>query len=240
MMARMIYREPTYAELGYSNRLVGWFGETVVRGLLDDERLAQQGGVADDILLTALLVTEGTSYIDPTPVSDLANAGLLVMDGRNEEAGMVMAGAAAPVGLDKVLRAIPFDKLAKHFGDDAVATLRRLDDRATEVHSKLDDIEFRNRTTGVMSTDGGDIIGAGAHDLKAVQRKMSHSDEIVAVSPGVHAEITLLDEAGVRTLEPEAIVTTWNFCPECLDELKEAGAVIVDPRAALFPPLLGN
>src|SRR5690606_17346369 len=64
LQALMNFMNPTqatYAQLGYSNPVAGWIGETIVRNMLDDDRLAQQGGVGDDLLLTAMIVTEGTA-----------------------------------------------------------------------------------------------------------------------------------------------------------------------------------
>jgi hypothetical protein len=99
----LIRAEPTYEELGYSNAFIGWIGENMGRSMVDDARLVQQGGVGDDLLVTSLLVTEFTAYIDPTPISDGLNAGLLVVDGRYAEAlvsvgGMLVPGALARVG----------------------------------------------------------------------------------------------------------------------------------------------
>jgi RHS repeat-associated protein len=120
---------------------------------------------------------------------------------------------------------------------DAVApTARteRLTTRAEEVHSVLDSIARKQRTTAVLETSGGDIIGGGARDLTPAQRATLRPGEIEARLPGEHAEITALQEAARRGLRPRAIVTTRDFCPDCRRVLEEAGARITGPRTAVW------
>lgn len=70
--------------------------------MLEDSRLVQQGGVGDDLLLTTLLVTEITSTLDPTPLSDGINGTLLIVDGRYGEAAFSFGGMLAPGALSKL------------------------------------------------------------------------------------------------------------------------------------------
>jgi hypothetical protein len=69
---------------GYSNPFTRWIGENLVRGVLEDARLTKQGGVGDDILLSTLVVTHYTQYVDPTPASGLINSGSRVIDGDHD------------------------------------------------------------------------------------------------------------------------------------------------------------
>jgi hypothetical protein len=101
-------------ELGYSNAFIGWIGQNMVRSMVDDARLVQQGGVGDDLLVTSLLVTEFTAYFDPSPVSDGLNAGLLVVDGRYAEALVSVGGMLAPGVLAKA-GDLPFMKKLDDF-----------------------------------------------------------------------------------------------------------------------------
>ncbi len=114
------------------------------------------------------------------------------------------------------------------------ARTERLTTRAEEVHSVLDSIARKQRTTAVLETSGGDIIGGGARDLTPAQRATLRPGEIAARLPGEHAEITALQEAARRGLRPRAIVTTRDFCPDCRRVLEEAGARITGPRTAVW------
>jgi hypothetical protein len=97
-------------------------------------------------------------------VSDLANAGLLVVDGRSGEASIVVAGAVAPVGLDKVLRKmpdIPLGKLADllHLPNEDMAA-------AAMKRSKADDVPvFRGGRHG--TTKGPKHDGLDSHHMPA-------------------------------------------------------------------------
>jgi hypothetical protein len=114
------------------------------------------------------------------------------------------------------------------------ARTARLTTRAEEVHSVLDPIARNERTTAVLETTGGDIIGGGVRDLTPAQRALLGEGEIAARLPGEHAEITVLQEAARRGLTPRAISTTRDFCPDCRRALEEAGARITGPRTAVW------
>jgi hypothetical protein len=114
------------------------------------------------------------------------------------------------------------------------ARTARLTTRAEEVHSVLHPIARRQRTTAVLETSGGDIIGGGGIDLTPAQRAALRPGEIAARLPGEHAEITALQEAARRGLRPRAISTTRDFCPDCRRALEEAGARITGPRTAVW------
>ena len=90
---------------GYTNRFNEWIGEGLVRPTFGDERLIRPGGLKDDLLLTALLVTEITGYVDPTPLSDILNGSLNLAEGNYADAAMSFAGALMPGGGDKAGKA---------------------------------------------------------------------------------------------------------------------------------------
>jgi hypothetical protein len=107
--------------------------------------------------------------------------------------------------------------------------------RAEQVHSVLDPIAAQNRTTAVLKTSAGDIIGGGVRDLTPAQRMLQQPGEILAKLPGAHAEVTVMQEAAARGLAPRAIGTTRDFCDDCMKELIEAGATITGKRTAIWP-----
>jgi hypothetical protein len=106
--------------------------------------------------------------------------------------------------------------------------------RAEEIHSVLDPIAAKQRTTAVLETSGGNIIGGGVRDLNPAQRALMKPGEILSKLPGEHAEITAVQEAAARGLKPKAIATTRDFCPECRKALEMAGATITGPRTAVW------
>jgi hypothetical protein len=110
----------------------------------------------------------------------------------------------------------------------------RLTTRAEEIHSALDPIAAKQRTTAVLETTGGDIIGSGGRDLSRKQLGLLKEGEIAAKLPGEHAEITALQEAIARGFKPKAISTTRDFCPACRKALEDAGATITGPRTAIW------
>jgi hypothetical protein len=120
-------------------------------------------------------------------------------------------------------------------GRGAAPSTARLTQRADEVHSVLGHPAARNgRTTAVLETSGGDIVGGGVRDLSPAQRAALRPGEIASKIPGEHAEITALQEALNRGLKPRAIGTSRDFCPDCIKKLQEAGARITGPRTAVW------
>ena len=69
------------------------------------EKLAEPGGLDKTLLITVQLATEITGTLDPTPLSDLVNAGALAIDGDFGAAAVTLAGAAVPGGLEKIAQA---------------------------------------------------------------------------------------------------------------------------------------
>jgi hypothetical protein len=90
------------APAGYSNPFTRWLGENLVRGVIEDTRLAKQGGVADDVLLSTLVVTHYTQQFDPTPASGMINAGSRIIDGDHDAVqDLVLSSLAMGGGLQR-------------------------------------------------------------------------------------------------------------------------------------------
>ena len=115
--------------------------------------------------------------------------------------------------------------------------LRALEKRAHEIHNALThDIERRQRTTAVLSTNEGWIVAGGKqHDLTLAQRKLLYEYEHPAALPKEDAEITALVEAENRGWKPRAIATTREICPECEEFIKSRGGVRKSPTLYIFP-----
>jgi RHS repeat-associated protein len=107
--------------------------------------------------------------------------------------------------------------------------------RASEVHGVLDERAQGGRTTAVLQTNLGNIVGGGKRDLDPVQRAMLEGGEISAKLKGAHAEITVLTKAEQLGATPLAIGTSRPFCDECRAELCARGATITGPMTAVWP-----
>jgi RHS repeat-associated protein len=83
------------------------------------------------------------------------------------------------------------------------------------------------RTVAVMETrEGVTLVGAGARDLTAAQKTLAESMglKVVPDLPGIHAEGTLLNGAGMFNLTPRFGVVTNNVCSRvCTPMIEEMG-----------------
>ncbi len=77
-----------------------------------------------------------------------------------------------------------------------------LEARAQEVHSVLQGIAAKQRTTAVLDVGASRIVGGGVRNLDKVQRAVLQPGEIPARLAGAHAEITVLEEARKLGLAP--------------------------------------
>ena len=99
------YTDPTDGPNdSYTNDFNRFVGDYIIRNLIDDERLAQPGGLGDDLLLVGRVITEGTSFIDPTGASDLVNAATYAIGGEWGQVTIAMAGVVAPFGIEKLVK----------------------------------------------------------------------------------------------------------------------------------------
>jgi RHS repeat-associated protein len=109
----------------------------------------------------------------------------------------------------------------------------RLTARADELAGALDPVAQNHRTAAALSTrEGPDVLGGGKRDLSPAQRALAQGDDVLAKSPGDHAEITVLKGAAQEGLTPRGLGTSRDICPDCAAALEEAGATITGPRSA--------
>jgi hypothetical protein len=122
-------------------------------------------------------------------------------------------------------------------GEEPPATDVPLTDRVNELHEGiLDPIAEGQRTTAVLTTDGPNVVGAGAEqDLTPRQRGMLEPGEVPAASPGDHAEVTTLREADTRGLTPSELEASRDICDRCKAEIEARGGKVIGPRRAVFP-----
>ena len=82
------------ADFGFA----GWVGENIIVPVVGVDRLTEGGGLLDDLLISGLLATGITSMVDPTPISDILNAGLNAADGNYATAAIRLGTAIIPGG----------------------------------------------------------------------------------------------------------------------------------------------
>ena len=153
------------------------------------------------------------------------------------EKGFNAAGDAVIAKLDKLDDAAKASTNATDTQKaiNSVPNTGRLTQRADEIHSVLGHPAARNgRTTAILQTPGGDIVGGGVRDLSPAQRSILLPAEMAAKLPGEHAEITVIQEALSRGLKPIAIGASRDFCPDCINRLQQIGANITGPRTAVW------
>jgi hypothetical protein len=117
---------------------------------------------------------------------------------------------------------------------DASSSTARLEARAAEIHGALDPIAAKQRTTAVLQTSAGDIVGGGARDLNPAQRAMLGSGETAAKLPGAHAEVTALS-AVPPGATPEAMGVSRAICPGCQEAIEASGGTLTSPTTAVWP-----
>jgi hypothetical protein len=100
----MFVTSTTPPKYGEATGFYDWIGKNIILPWVGEERLLKGGGLADDLLITGLVVTEMVGYVDPTPISDVANAGLNALDGNYLDASLSLAGALSPGGGDKAMK----------------------------------------------------------------------------------------------------------------------------------------
>jgi RHS repeat-associated protein len=106
--------------------------------------------------------------------------------------------------------------------------------RANTIHSILDPIAANSRTTAVLETNMCKIVAAGGRDLSPAQRAILTADEIAAKAPGVHAEVTALQQAQAMGATPEALAASRAICPACAAFIEANGGYLTSPTTAIF------
>jgi len=109
--------------------------------------------------------------------------------------------------------------------------------RVDELNGVLDAIAQNSRTTAVMSTEEGtDILASGGRDLSPAQRALANEGDILARSPGAHAEITALEAAEKAGLTPSELAVSRPICAACQAAIEFAGGMINDDLLGAYWP----
>jgi len=109
--------------------------------------------------------------------------------------------------------------------------------RVDELQGALDPIAQNSRTSAVLSTEEGTgILASGARDLSPAQRALANEGDILARSPGAHAEITALEAAEKAGLTPSEIAVSRPMCLECHAAMEALCGVINDDLLGAYWP----
>ncbi|MGL6236357.1 MAG: hypothetical protein ACRC20_13545 [Segniliparus sp.] len=122
---------------------------------------------------------------------------------------------------------------------DAEAEQARLAARARDLHSRLvnaktgkPDVRAQNsRTSAAMSTkEGKDVLAGGGRDLNPAQRAAAGPNDVVAMQPGAHAEVTAINGARDAGLTPSQIAVSRPICDNCGTAIEESGGTVLPDR----------
>lgn len=98
-----------------------------------------------------------------------------------------------------------------------------------ELQGALDPIAQNSRTSAVLSTEEGtDILASGGRDLSPAQRALANEGDILARSPGAHAEITALEAAEKAGLTPAEMAVSRPMCVDCQAAVEASGGEIAE------------
>jgi RHS repeat-associated protein len=115
----------------------------------------------------------------------------------------------------------------------AAAETARLEARAGELQGALDPLAQNRRTAAALGThEGTDVLAGGGRDLNPAQRALAGEGDVLARSPGAHAEVTAVKGAQGVGLTPQGIAASRPFCPDCVNFLEGTGATIMSPTTA--------
>ena len=107
--------------------------------------------------------------------------------------------------------------------------------RAQEVHAKLDPIAQKQRTTAVLETNEGTVVGGGKRDLTPAQRAVLKPGETAAKAPGKHAEETVIQNAQRSGAKPQNMSVTRTICTGCQKVIKASGGTVgADGKSATW------
>ena len=107
--------------------------------------------------------------------------------------------------------------------------------RAEEVHAKLDPIAQKQRTTAVLQTNEGTVVGGGKRDLTPAQRASLKPGETAAKAPGKHAEETVIQNAQQTGAKPQNMAVTRTICTGCQNVIKASGGTVgADGKSATW------
>jgi RHS repeat-associated protein len=152
-----------------------------------------------------------------------------------EVAGGLLLVAAGGVGTGAVGDGLAMADTAAVQGVRAAEGTEALVARAEQIHGALDTTAQGMRTTAVLDTSAGRIVASGGRDLTPGQKALLQAGEMFNNAPGVHAEVTAITGARQIGAQLQAIGTTRDFCPFCIDYIEQSGGVITGPRTAVWP-----
>jgi RHS repeat-associated protein len=104
-----------------------------------------------------------------------------------------------------------------------------LEQRAQELHSVLDPIAQRMRTTAVTATEEGvTYVSSSLNELSKAQKAALKPGEVAAAGAG-HAEVTGINAAKQAGHTPTATAASRPICPTCAQTLQEQGVKPASP-----------
>jgi hypothetical protein len=155
----------------------------------------------------------------------LADAGLTVF-GLSYLRSLIQRGAA-PLTTNA---AAALARSSPELSEDISALKLRLND----IHGAMDQFARRRRTSAILRTEGGDIVGSGGRDLSRAQEALLMPGEVGAKLPDAHAEVTVLSAALKAALRPRILVTSRRMCGSCVGTVQAMGGRITSPTTAIF------
>jgi RHS repeat-associated protein len=188
------------------------------------------------------------AYVQNNPVSHTDPTGLKPLKARSVEeqqdrncfdlASNHFCVVWQPVQPCPVCPAILTPVVIRDFGggaDDAAegAGKSALKSRADEIHSLLDPVAQRFRTTAVVRARGADgaevlVVASSNRVLAPAQKAGLRGGEIAAEGTG-HAEVTALQTAKAMGLQPLEVAASRPICGPCAEAIRDAGAIPVSP-----------
>lgn len=177
----------------------------IITNWVGAETLAQPGGMGSTLIITVGLVTEITSTLDPTPLSDLLNATTQAINGNWGDAAITVSLSLAPgsaAALSKFANRVP---------------LGQVDDVAQQLARRSDDLAAINHATPSPGTitrtcpDGLNCFVAGTQVvlreadepvMAALSETAEGANETILAGAGLIAVGVALDRVRRRTTKP--------------------------------------
>jgi len=206
-----------------------------------DSEVALAKGLGHEITHPIALVKSLTDYdtlttsparfaghLIPDLIAAAATAGTATAATRTAEATARAADAA-----EAATRTAKAADAATKTTEEIAADTAGLEARANALHSALDPIAQNSRTTAALRTkEGQTVLAGGGRDLSPTQRALIQDGEIIARSPGAHAEVTAVTGTQGAGLTPQGIGVSRPICPNCQAFLEDSGATMTSPTTA--------
>ncbi|MGA3184388.1 MAG: hypothetical protein ABSE52_07310 [Candidatus Dormibacteria bacterium] len=112
---------------------------------------------------------------------------------------------------------------------------RLIDERPTlNGTSGMAEVSLAEIRTKRGDSDGVTVVAGGKRDLTAAQQQLLSDDEVAALEPGAHAEVTALNYAEENGLTPQAMGVSRPICPDCQSVIEASGGEITSPTTAVW------